>query len=308
MQYISIIITYKPDLGTIDLISELLKQNSKVIIVDNGSASENLDEIIKSISLNDNVNFLINDYNIGIAAALNQGVMKAKEFGYEWCFTFDQDSEISKDFIESIITTKLNTFKVLKSTDKKIAIIGPNQKDCSDIENNISFVRFGKAGWSYILPKNDTEVSILITSGSFINIDVLIQQGFFREDLFIDHVDTEYCIRTLTNGYSIILSHKAMLFHNLGEQTLGSIAGKKVRPTNHSALRRYYMIRNSIFLYKIYLFKKPVWVAFDILNNIKMIIKICLLEDDKFKKISSIFTGAIHGMKNKMGKYPDQEK
>ncbi len=37
------------------------------------------------------------------------------------------------------------------------------------------------------------------------------------EDLFIDSVDTEYCLRLKKNGYRVVRLNEAILYHPLGD-------------------------------------------------------------------------------------------
>ncbi|ARU93083.1 glycosyltransferase family 2 protein [Tatumella citrea] len=304
MEFISIIVTYQPEPGTINLIAELLAQSSQVIVVDNGSDNERIKKLQEHFYSENTVFFILNESNVGIATALNQGLRSAKKKGYQWAFTFDQDSRINEKFILEMILTKENVDIISKDGKKKASMIGANQIDCSDKDNRIKFIKFSNSKWKYIIPEKDCEVSILISSGCYINLDIWESQGCFMDNLFIDQVDTEYCIRSLVNGYNIYVSNNAMLYHKLGDQSKGSFLGRDVRPTNHNGIRRYYMIRNSIYLYKKYIREKPIWVIFDINNNIKMLIKLVLFEDQRLHKLSLMMQGLVDGIKNKMGKIP----
>jgi rhamnosyltransferase len=85
-------ITYNPETITIENIHKLLFQSEKIVIVDNGSSNEVIYEVIRTFQNDERVEIILNEDNLGIAAALNIGVRRAIEMEYAWLATFDQDS------------------------------------------------------------------------------------------------------------------------------------------------------------------------------------------------------------------------
>jgi len=67
------------------------------------------------------------------------------------------------------------------------------------------------------------------------------------EQLFIDYVDTEWCLRLFKLGYPVKIISSICLLHEIGDRTLDFIFFKL--PV-HSPSRRYYRIRNSFVLLK----------------------------------------------------------
>ena len=49
-----------------------------------------------------------------------------------------------------------------------------------------------------------THPQYVITSGSFIPISIFNDVGFMREELFIDFVDIDWCLRARAKGYEIV--------------------------------------------------------------------------------------------------------
>ena len=85
------IVTYNPDIKRLqENIAAIVYQVSKVFIVDN--CSENVESIEKVIGKYATIVLIKNDQNEGIAKALNQIMLKAKRYGYNWMLTLDQDS------------------------------------------------------------------------------------------------------------------------------------------------------------------------------------------------------------------------
>jgi rhamnosyltransferase len=98
------------------------------------------------------------------------------------------------------------------------------------------------------------DIDYLITSGSVVNLTLFDEIGGFDEALFIDEVDLEYCYRAKTKGYKIIKFTHIFLQHSLGKISyFRSLKSGKLTPrTLHSPLRVYYMLRNYLYVAKLY--------------------------------------------------------
>lgn len=67
------------------------------------------------------------------------------------------------------------------------------------------------------------------------------------ETLFIDYVDTEWCLRMHAHGYNVYITPNVVMKHEIGDahiQLLGVVV-----PV-HSPWRRYYRVRNGFYLFK----------------------------------------------------------
>lgn len=265
------IVTYNPELIRLkENIESIQKQVSKIIIVDNGS--KNYNELEKCIfTCKTNYEIIKNKENFGIAKALNQLCEKAIEDNYKWIITLDQDSIAPNNLVE----------KLEKNISDEVAIISPNIV----YRNNEKF-SIRKNGIEY--------VEWVITSASLTNLK-LWKKIKFDEKLFIDGVDRDYCIRANQLGYKIIKDYDVELVHELGNLKCRKILGRTIYVTNHSAIRKYYMVRNVIYLDK----KLNENRRFSHIG--KNIIKTIAFEKDKIQKIKSIFKGIKDGIYMKRG-------
>ena len=197
----AIIVSYNPDSNLFDSINLLLNQVEKVIIVDNGS-KEKYVKYIKSIN-EDKIEIILNKENLGVATALNIGVIKALENGYEWILTMDQDSKASPDMVKKMF----NVYNSINREERKdILSIFPNFVDerIQSIEENSNM-----NSYEYV----DAD----ITSGNLLRKEVFEKVGFFDDSLFIDLVDTDFCMRLNEKGIKMIKIRDAVLYHSLGE-------------------------------------------------------------------------------------------
>ena len=271
----AIIVSYNPDSNLFDSINLLLNQVEKVIIVDNGS-KEKYVKYIKSIN-EDKIEVILNKENLGIATALNIGVRKALENGYEWILTMDQDSKASPDMVKKMF----NVYNSINREERKdILSIFPNFVDerIQSIEENSNM-----NSYEYV----DAD----ITSGNLLRKEVFEKVGFFDDSLFIDLVDTDFCMRLNEKGIKMIKIRDAVLYHSLGEsKTIKGILGS-FNTSNHSALRRYYMTRNRFYIWEKYKGLNSFTLNRDKKLFKKEFVKIILGEKDKVNKIKMVLRG-----------------
>lgn len=274
----AIIISYNPDNNLLDSINLLINQVEKIIIVDNGSESQKKKNInlIKDID-NKKIEVIFNEENLGIATALNIGVKEALNQGYNWILTMDQDSKASSNMVEKM----LEVYNTIDESERKdILSIFPNFVDerIQSIEENSNM-----NSYEYV----DAD----ITSGNLLRAEVFDKVGFFDDSLFIDLVDTDFCMRLNEKNIKMIKVRDAILYHSLGEsQSVKSIFGK-FNTSNHSALRRYYMTRNRFYTWEKYKDLNSFTLNRDKKLFKKEFVKIILGEKDKVNKIKMVFRG-----------------
>ena len=122
------------------------------------------------------------------------------------------------------------------------------------------------------------------------NLEILHKLDGYDENLFIDQVDFEYCIRLIKNQYKIVKLNKAILIHNIEdkESEVKYINGKRYLLNKYPPIRYYYIIRNNLYCGKKYrdvfrpyyaetrrnmeVIRKTVWYDKDKLIRIKTII------------------------------------
>ena len=277
----AVVILYNPELSILENIKSYIDQVEKLYVVDNSEASnESLIQEIKSLS---KIEYAPNKYNIGIAAALNIGARKAIEEGFDYLLTMDQDSETPPRMVANL----LNCF----SEDSKIALVSPlikHQTGRNIIQSTEKVCEQVYSAW---------------TSGSLLDLDIFKLSGGFKEELFIDYVDHEYCLRLNRMGYKIFRCNKTILKHNLGKIEEIDLIFRKVYPTNHSAVRLYYRARNRFYVKKIYKNNIPGFFKHDDKEFWKTFLKAVLFEEKRLRKIKFFLKGYQDYRKNIFGMY-----
>jgi rhamnosyltransferase len=276
------VVTYKPQTTFIDNIVAIGAQVSHIVVVDNGSPAET-EQLLWEQEAHRGWMVICNHQNLGIAAALNLGVRYAIGAGYDWVATFDQDSRVSDGFVSQMLETYQQC-----TQSKRVVLISPSYVD----RESGAKVRLRRTG--------DGEILTTMTSGSMMPSSALQKIGLFDESLFIDAVDTEFCLRARRQGL-LILQSPAVLFHSLGRTTYHLFFGIRFGTTNHSAGRQYYITRNRLRLLARYAADWP-WAWRECRAMLFEIAKIVLVENNKWKKFRAIAAGTVDALAGKVGK------
>ena len=275
----AVIITFNPDIKkVIDLVNSISYECHHIYIIDNNSKEIHLlQDFIVGVK---NITLIINETNQGIAAAQNQGINASVASGMDFTLMFDQDSLPKKGFISGLIRGYN-----LVSINKNVAAVGPNLFD-SRYNFNYSFLILDKLGFreKYIPEPDETnpvEVSCLIASGLLINNSCLQRVGLMDEALFIDYVDTEWCLRCKSYNYHIFLIPNITLEHEIGDS---NISLWKYKVPVHSPWRRYYRVRNGFKLVTMKHVPKLLSIREIIFSFIHQIILLANTRDSKYFK------------------------
>lgn len=179
--------------------------------------------------------------NTGIACAQNIGIARAREVEAEVVIFFDQDSQISDEFIYNLTAT-LECGVPL--------IVAPVCVDSvSGVELPSTIVtRCGRAIAKYSRDERvPCPVDAVIASGTAATVEVFDVAGLLDEDLFIDYVDTEWCLRCRSRNIPICIVPTAVMKHAIGSS---SIRCGPLTVSVHGVSRCYYQIRNSLLLFR----------------------------------------------------------
>ncbi len=277
MKLAGVVVWYNPSKKDIKNIDSYIKAVDKLYIVDNSENGSNESKIPNSKK----VEYIYKNENLGIAKALNIACYKAIKEKYKFILTMDQDSCFKPNDVDKM-KTKISSLDL-----SKIGIISPWHKTKLKLEK----------------PKEEIDYPLdVMTSGNILNLDIFQKIGGFKEFLFIDGVDIEYCLNLKKNGYKVMRINSIELQHDLGDIFYRNFLGKEFMCDNHNYLRIYYMTRNYRYIRKEYRNVAPEFC--DILVKIKgLIFKIVFYEKDKFRKLRSIVFGIYDYKHNNYGKY-----
>ena len=292
MKLPAIIILYNPVKEMIDNIKSYSSFFSMVYIIDNSEPDYYLP--FHEISVIQNMKYLKNKANLGIACALNQGAELAISEGHKWVFTFDQDSKPTEEMV-----ILLSSF-ITKIESQNTGIISPYHELL--YSNKVAE-----------MPEYEEKIEVM-TSGNLLNLEVYKQVGPFMNDLFIDSVDHEYCLRLQKNGYKVIQFNTAILEHNLGDGTEHffirplnlfkknkKLLSKKI-VNNHNYIRKYYIVRNRLYVSNEYKHDFPNYREIMLKSIVGEFSNVIFYEKDKIRKLKSMIAGIFDYKRKKLGK------
>lgn len=288
----AVIVTYHPDPTILaKLLEALAPQVNGGVIVNNGAALS-LDE---DYILGRGFSILQMTHNIGVAGALNRGIEWAKSHTASHVILFDQDSTPTHSMVEQLYAALLQ----LESQGESPAAVGPCYEDRRTKEVANVLVADTQKHHKMMPPpdRGCLEVDMLITSGCMIPVSVINQVGGMKEDLFIDHVDMEWCFRARKFGLRTFVAGEAQLQHCIGDHILNFMSRRVIV---HSPVRHYYMLRNGIALQRL-----PhmtfTWCRNITLTLIKQFIFYSLFLPERKKRVPLMFRGVIDGFKGRLG-------
>lgn len=275
MRFYAGITLYHPNDTSIEYIKLVGKIFNKVIIYDN---SEKVKENIPTqTDLNGfNIEYYAYNENNGLSVAYNFFLHKCIDENADYLFLLDQDSCFDINIVKQFI------------------------KDVSEknINNNVAIYALRTIFYNNLFNQNEknifSDTNFVISSGSCINISKIIESDiFYDENIFIDHLDFDFCKKIKTVGYEIVILNKYCVNQKLGYMHKNKIC--------HAPIRFYYFTRDRLYINKRdYSF--PIYIYYNIRSLLRIIFKMILLnEDRKIDKLKYVFLGCIDFFRNVKG-------
>ncbi len=274
-----LVVLYNPEDIVVSNISSCAEQVEIIFVIDN-SPVPNI-EIVKRINKIKALTYISNGKNEGLAKALNMGAIKAIEHGYNFLLTMDQDSKPYPDMVERM----LSCFST--HDPSTVGIVSPFHM----LRNTPHKIKYGYR-----------EVLVTMTSGNLLNLEIYRTVGPFMDELFIDYIDHEYCLRLQMNGFKVIEVADALLEHNLGNIETFDFIVHTFATTNHSPFRRYFMTRNRFYLMNKYKLEFRAYCRHQLIEFFYELAHVFFFERQKIMKFRMVLKGYLDYKKNAMGK------
>jgi rhamnosyltransferase len=284
----AVLVTYHPDTDFPARLARIVSQVGATVVVDNGSSASELDMLRRATGCSAATVLVENSENLGIARALNIGVRRAQTLGHAWTLLLDQDTLVDTDMVEQLRSIQASVVA------DRVAAIGSRFRDTSG--QTLEPIRLSAQGdrWK--------EVESVITSGCLLSLRAYAAIGPFRDDFFIDYVDTEFCFRARAAGFRIIETRAPLMSHSVGAATSHTVLGAKTWTSNHSAERRYYIARNNTVMLREYAgFGRGHWLWKSITRTLRLTKRIAFFETDKVGKIAAAWQGWRDALRGRMG-------
>ena len=256
------VVLYEHDFKSIKKIKEV---SNRIVAVDNG-----LNNVHSS------VNYISMNGNKGIAAALNTGLTYLKNQGCDVALTLDDDSLFPVEDKDSIL-------KLIDEKIEEYGVLGLNFNVTTEIKTD-----------------EIEEVPYWLTSGNFVNLKAWESVNGYREELFVDYVDFDFCTRLRKADFKVGYLKDYSISHSIGNPLEFKIFGRTFHAMNHAPVRDYYRFRNARYLAhedfksfgRAYL-RELFWE----------LPKLLLIERNRKEKIKMIVHGIKDAKKGKLGKF-----
>jgi rhamnosyltransferase len=291
----AVVVAFHPELERLqEQFAALLPQVACVVIVNNGADT--------AVSLwaqqwpADQVHCISLGQNRGIAYAQNQGIEWATSAAASHVLLMDHDSVPATNMVSQLLRAL--------TTRPGAGAVGPRYSDPRRVRKSRPFIR--TVGLCHIRLSCESDDAVLevdhvIASGCLIPMDVLARVGRMREDLFIDWVDIEWCLRAHFYGHPVYGVCAAHLKHRLGDEPARFLGRDYL---THSPLRHYFQTRNAVLLYR-----EP-WVPLNwkMVSAVRLLLKMVfhvLVSTPRLRHLTSIASGFLHGLQGRSGAAPD---
>ncbi len=294
MKVIAVVIVYYPDQQLLHrLLQALTPQVASIVVLNNGPDFACGDLILSWPHL------VVHSMgtNVGVAAALNEGFAHAQRQQADFVVSFDQDSEPYQDMVSQLVSAH----ESLVRKGCRVGGVGPARID-PRTGRRATFL-FPIRGWrKRFVPEGGQLISVdhLISSGFLVSVPVWLEVGRFLDELFVDYVDVEWCLRARHQGRKLYVASSAMLVHRIGDR-LSLFLGREV--PLHGALRHYTLFRNGVYLQKLSHISLR-WKLVDAFYLFGRMVYYTWAADSKWAMLQLMLRGGFHGYIGRMGR-PD---
>jgi rhamnosyltransferase len=233
---LAVVVSYEGARKIRRTVDALRGQVGRILLVDNGSGAETLG-VLASLEHHPDVVVVRLGENRGIGYALNRGVQYARDGGYRWLLTMDQDSVADVAMVEH--------YRQAVAAQPDAVCLAPTRSDAREAPGTAV-----------------SEIRYAITSGNLVRVDMFDLVGRYDEGLFIDAVDFDFSLRLRRAGKAIHRVAGAAMQHQLGEEsTSRSLPWVGRFYALHPPARRYYMYRNYLYIVERYFRAFPSFIV-----------------------------------------------
>lgn len=245
--------------------------------------------------LSEAIDYLPNGRNFGIASALNQGISALLRASFDAAILFDQDSEPPPELLTDLPRLLDGG---TQARDGRIALAGPAYDD-PRLGGLAPFVRFRPWRLERVAPQGCEliDVDFLISSGSCINLKYWEDIGPMDDDLFIDFVDVEWCVRARRKGYRIVGVPWLRMAHELGGEPV-KILGRPY--PMHNPVRHYFLFRNVIALMR-RSYMPWSWKTTELVKLPVRLVIYSLFPSQRLEHLKLSLQGLCDGWRNRLG-------
>ncbi len=287
----AIVVVYKHPQGIETALRRLCSVLPQVVVVDNGEqAHPGLAALAKTLQCG-----YLHGANVGgLAGAYNSAleVLRQRWPAAEQVVFLDEDSD----------ATSLPAFLADSGTRNALAqpgtaAVSPAYRDrATGLRGRYMWLRRFKLGFNPREFAGLRDVAFLINSMSVWRLAAIKRVGAFNQNLAVDHVDTEYCLRARQCGLHLFVNGSFEFPHAIGERRKYKFFGMQVQAGGHSPQRRYMIGRNTAWLARAWVFREPAFAALCLARLAYEAVGIVLAEPQAGIKLWALLRGVAAGL------------
>lgn len=268
------VVLYHPFAAAKQLVEDLAGQFSRVFVVENEPAGYASD--------NPAVQVERNAQNLGLAVGINQICDQARRDGFAWLVLFDQDSRVPGDFGSRLTDS-------CRALEEAPALLAANYYTELCGERFTGYRSTGDAAAN--------ERVVALNAGSLVDLAIHQHLGGHCEDLFVDHVDHEYCLRLRRAGFRVLGTREPLFDHEVGRIVCTRRFGRVWQSGGHPPERRREWAEGLMRLVKTYWRFEPGWCTRMVFVELpRSMMAMLVLERDRPRKLAALFKGLGRGL------------
>jgi rhamnosyltransferase len=297
----AVIVTYFPRPDSLQaLLDAVASQVERLVLVDNTPAAHAGPDLSRFAS--ERCDVIRNGDNLGLAAAQNLGIGRARERGCDHVLLLDQDSLPAPGMVDRLCSA----LRRLQSSGVRVAAVGPRWNDRHS-GRDAPFVRIGVGRMHKVhcddRSREPVACDTLVASGCLIPVASYDAIGPMDERLFIDQVDVEWGLRAQALGYRLFGVCDAVLQHGIGEAAVPVWFARGRRVPVHSPVRDYYLVRNTITVF----FRRPAPWRWRLLSAVRLpaLLLVMLTQmPQRRRRLRYIARAIIDALRGRLGPLP----
>lgn len=227
---------YEDTLECIDSLTNNVSKNVDIIVVDNKSTNNSVNELKNKTDKIDKL--LVNEKNLGYAGGNNVGIQYAYEQGYKYVCILNNDTIVTENFIE-----KLQNYL---DNHLECGIIGPAILEY-DKDNIIQSTGGEIVYWrarTFLLnsmisydkiDKTPNEVEWIGGACMMFRSEIIKKIGYIPECYFLFYEETDWCCQARKAGIKVVCQPDAYIYHK-----------RSASVKNMKGLSFYLMERNRV--------------------------------------------------------------
>lgn len=265
---------------------------ANVLVIDNNPTPEH--SLQEQLAPHPKARLLHNGNRGGLAGAYNLALEALREDtpDTDWAVFIDQDSAV--DTLQRFCSDP-EVQGLLERSD--VAAVSPAYRDrATGLRGR--YIELTRWRLRHLPRRFDglRPVAFVINSMTVWRLPALVRIGPFDEQLAIDHVDTEYCLRARQLGLGVWVHGNHEFEHAIGQRRRYRLLGRELQAGGHGPARRRMIGRNTALLARRWCLREPAFAGLCLMRLAYEATGIVMAENRKRAKLAALAVGILEGL------------